>query len=103
RRRGEQAGTACVSDVNDHGGLDGHPIQYIVADAASDPPRHAAAVKDLVENRGVIAFVGQYASQTHQGARQYIEDHHVPVIGGEVSLDLWYQSPMYFPQSPPFE
>ena len=39
------------------------------------------AVKDLVENKHVIAFVAQMASSTHQGAAKYLAQKRVPVVG----------------------
>jgi branched-chain amino acid transport system substrate-binding protein len=91
---------AWVAMINDAGGINGHPIRLLLADDAADPARHAAAVQDLVENQGVIAFVSNWASQTIQAALPYLEANRIPVIGGDSSTNTWFRSPMLFPIAP---
>lgn len=86
-----------VNAVNEAGGLAGHPVEYIVVDDASDPARHRAAVQDLVENRGVLAFVGVFAPQTGNAAREYLESVGVPAIGG--TAPPFGVSPIFFPNA----
>jgi branched-chain amino acid transport system substrate-binding protein len=85
---------------NERGGVGGHPVKVIVVDDGGDPARHQAAVKDLVENHAVLAFVANLASLTASSARAYLEQKQVPVIGGEVSTPIWFDSPMFFPEGP---
>lgn len=85
--------------VNANGGLFGREVRVIVQDDGGDPARYAAAVQDLVENRGVIAFVGQAAVLSARGGLQYLADHAIPVIGTDCSAPEWYEpSPNNFPQ-----
>jgi len=84
--------------VNDHGGVNGHPVKVYVVDDGMDPQRYQAAVKDLVENKHVIAFVDNFAPFTIQAGVKYLEDKRVPVIGGDCAEYVWNQSPMLFPQ-----
>ena len=85
--------------VNANGGLFGREVQVIVQDDGGDPARYAAAVQDLVENRGVIAFVGQAAVLSVRGGLQYLAEHRIPVIGTDCSAPEWYEaSPNNFPQ-----
>ena len=100
---GVQAAQVWVKAVNDRGGINGHPVQYIVVDDGSDPARHRAAVQDLVENRKVVAFVSQWANITHQGASEYIRQKRIPVIGGDVAVALWHENPMYFPNTADYD
>ncbi len=86
--------------INAQGGIKGHPVQLYVEDDASDPAQHAAEVEDLVNNKHVVALVDDWASQTDQGGEQFIDQHQIPVIGGDSSLPLWYQDPMFFPDGP---
>jgi branched-chain amino acid transport system substrate-binding protein len=86
--------------VNDRGGVAGHPVKVIVVDDGSDPARHKAAIRDLVETHGVLAFVANLASITAPAGRAYLEEKQVPVIGGEVSTPIWFESPMFFPEGP---
>ena len=88
--------------VNDHGGVNGHPVKVYVVDDGMDPQRYQAAVKDLVENKHVIAFVDNFAPFTIQAGVKYLEDKHVPVIGGDCAEYVWNQSPMLFPQCPSY-
>ena len=86
--------------VNDHGGVNGHPVKVYVVDDGMDPQRYQAAVKDLVENKHVIAFVDNFAPFTVQSGVKYLESKRVPVIGGDCAEYIWNQSPMLFPQCP---
>src|SRR5438067_1474843 len=88
--------------VNDHGGVNGHPVKVYVVDDGMDPQRYQAAVKDLVENKHVIAFVDNFAPFTIQAGVQYLESKHVQVIGGDCAEYVWNQSPMLFPQCPSY-
>lgn len=84
--------------VNDHGGLAGHRVDVISVDDGQDPARYQAAVKDLVENRHVVAFVAQMAPYTIQASVKYLEEKRIPVIGGDCAEHLWNESPMMFNQ-----
>jgi branched-chain amino acid transport system substrate-binding protein len=88
--------------VNDHGGVNGHPVKVYVVDDGMDPQRYQAAVKDLVENKHVIAFVDNFAPFTIQAGVKYLEQKRVPVIGGDCAEYVWNQSPMLFPQCPSY-
>jgi branched-chain amino acid transport system substrate-binding protein len=88
-----------MRDLNSRGGVDSHPIERIVVDDGGDPARHFAAVRDLVENRNVFAFVmNSMVLSGSQSVRQYLEQNGVPVVGGDVPEPTWYQSPVFFPQ-----
>ncbi len=86
-----------VKAVNAAGGINGHQVQLFVVDDAGDPARHVAALQDLVENKGVIAFVGNFASQTNVTGRAYLERKQIPVVGGDATTPVWFESPMFFP------
>lgn len=88
-----------AASVNARGGLFGREVQVIVQDDGGDPARYAAAVQDLVENRGVIAFVGQGAVLSLRGGMQYLAERGVPVIGTDCAApEWWLPSPNNFPQ-----
>lgn len=88
--------------INDNGGLNGHPVKMLVADAAGDPSRALSIVRDMVENKGVVAFMGNLWVLSASGARSYLEQKRIPVIGGDVATAMWFQSPMFFPQASSF-
>lgn len=97
--RGVQAWAAMV---NSQGGLFGRQVKVIVQDDGGDPARYASAVRDLVENRGVVAFVGNGASLSMRGGTNYLQSKRIPVIGSDCSVPDWFNSPVYFPQCPDF-
>lgn len=91
-----------VSAVNEAGGLFGREVQAIVVDDQGDPAQHLSAIKDLVENRGVVAFVGNYAPLTAPAATSYLESKGVPVIGEDCGIKLYEQNPaVYFSECGP--
>lgn len=86
--------------INARGGLDGHQVKVVVADDSGDPSRHRALVQEFVEQRGVIAFVGNPEALTGAGSVQYLTGAGIPVIGSDGAGDWFYSSPTYFPQGP---
>lgn len=84
--------------VNDRGGVNGHPVELVVGDDAGDPSRHRSLVQEFVEQRKVIAFVGNPEALTGPGSVEYLTAAGVPVIGSEGAGDWFYRSPVYFPQ-----
>jgi branched-chain amino acid transport system substrate-binding protein len=88
--------------VNDNGGLDGHPIKVIVADAGGDPARALSLVRDMVENKGAVAIFGTLMVFSGYGPRDYLEQHKIPIIGGDGTTNAWLESPMYFTSSANF-
>jgi branched-chain amino acid transport system substrate-binding protein len=86
-----------AASVNRRGGICGRPVQVIVSDDGSDPARYGAAVRDLVENRKVVAFVGNGAVLSVQGGIEYHKSSGVPVIGNDCTSEIWYDSPILVP------
>lgn len=86
-----------ASAVNAKGGIAGHPVQVIVADDQSDPARYRSILKDMVENKKVVAFVGNAASSTIPAGKSYLEQVKVPVVGSGDGDPTWQNSPMHFP------
>ncbi len=85
--------------TNDAGGLSGHPVEVLVVDDGNDPARLRAAVQQLVEQRGVIAFVGLLGGFTlSQGVVDYLESKRIPVVGGDRLSTWWQTSKVFFPQ-----
>jgi branched-chain amino acid transport system substrate-binding protein len=95
---GPKAVQAWVQRTNAKGGLDCHPLKYIVADDGGDPAKHASLVQQLVETDGVKAFVQMNAALAGQSAIKYLEKKGVPVIGGDGASSWFYDSPVYYPQ-----
>ena len=95
-----QAVQIWTRSINDRGGLNGHKVRLITADDGADPARHRAIVQDLVENKGVIAFVQNQEGFAGPSAAEYPTQKRIPVINTESSQNYVYDSPMYFPVTP---
>ena len=89
-----------VKAVNDRGGIKGRKVQLVVADDGGDPARHRAAVQDLVENKKVIAFLGNGEAISGASSVEYLTTKQIPVIGNEGGSDWFYSSPVYFAPFP---
>ena len=98
---GPKAVQAWAAMVNARGGIDCHPVEYFIVDDGGDPARHQAAIRDLVENKKVIAFVQMDGPMTADSSVAYLNAHRIPVIGSELAIEMgYYTSPTYFPQGP---
>ena len=84
--------------INSRGGVNGHPVEVIVGDDGGDPSRHLALIQEFVEQRKVIAFVGNPEAVSGTGSVSYINKVGVPEVGSEGANQYFYQSPFYFPQ-----
>ena len=82
--------------INDNGGVDGHRWST-VGDDGGDPVRHRALVQEFVEQRKVIAFVGNPEALTGAGSVEYLTKAGIPVVGSEGAGQWFYESPVYFP------
>ena len=91
---------AWVTATNARGGLNCRQIKYFLEDDGADPNRHRAVVQKFVEERGVIAFVGNNAPFSGFSSIDYINQKKIPVVGGG-GVEPWYygKSPYFFPQA----
>jgi branched-chain amino acid transport system substrate-binding protein len=81
---------AWASWTNAHGGLAGHPVRVIVADAGGDPGKAQAIVRQFVEQDHVAAIFYDYMFTEKQAVLPYLEQKQVPLIGtigGDTSGD----------------
>jgi branched-chain amino acid transport system substrate-binding protein len=93
-----------AATVNRRGGLCGREVKVIVQDDGGDPARYASLVRDLVENRHVVAFVGNGAALSAQGGLEYHRRSGVGVIGTDCTSAFWFDSPVLFsPCATPYQ
>src|SRR5690606_35763156 len=85
--------------VNAAGGLQCHPIRYVVLDDGGNPSTGLAQVRKLVEEEKAIALVYMDAVISGAGTVNYINQHRIPVIGSEGTSPWFYDSPYFFPQA----
>jgi branched-chain amino acid transport system substrate-binding protein len=87
-----------VKHINDRGGVNGHPVDLVVADDRGDSARHRSLVQQLVEG-GVLAFVGNADVLLGPVSVEYLARQGVPRIGGDTGGDWMYSDPLMFPQA----
>jgi branched-chain amino acid transport system substrate-binding protein len=91
---------AWVQDANSRGGLNGHPIKLIMVDDSGDPNRSVSLARRMIEQDGVIFFLGAFAPTTQQALIPLLEEKQVPIVstcGCSPSDD---SSPLVFPIGP---
>lgn len=81
--------------VNAAGGINGHPVEVLVGDNASNEAQAAAIARDFIDNKGVIALT--VGGPTESSAVAYAEKQGVPVIGVAAGAG---DGPMMFKTSP---
>lgn len=96
-KQGSDTMDAWIKQTNASGGVEGHPVEAFFADDKGDPAVGLAAVKDLVENKKVIAIVGSSAGTTQQTWAPYVLEKRIPVVNGSRIDALWFSNPMFFP------
>jgi len=86
-----------VQAVNAKGGINGRQVKLVIVDDGGDPGRNGAAVRQLIDQDHVIAFVGSYAPISFSGGLPAIEKAGLPAIGGDSAEAGWFTSPNAFP------
>jgi len=66
--------------VNEKGGIDGHPLKVVILDNASDEAKSLSAVKKLIEEEKVLAVIGPSQTGTTMAAAKTIEEAKVPMV-----------------------
>jgi len=77
---------AWVAWTNDNGGINGHPVDLTIKDDGGNPTTATAAVKDLIQNKHVVAIVSDLSGADSAWA-PIAEKAGVPVVGGN-AIDL---------------
>ncbi|MBV8095311.1 MAG: ABC transporter substrate-binding protein [Acetobacteraceae bacterium] len=86
---------ACFQCVNDNGGINGRPVQFIMEEETQvDPQQIAALANKLVEEDGVLGIVGSTAINDCNVNEEFYENEGLfPIIAG---VDLkCFQSPQF--------
>ena len=89
-----KAHRAWVSAQNAAGGLNGHPIHLIFKGDRANPGTSISQLHELIGQDHVVAVVD--ISNVDQGWASYIDAHHVPVIGSNISSLLMFSDPNFF-------
>ena len=76
-----------VKKINDAGGANGHPIELIIEDDATDDAKAVAAASKLIEQDGVVAIIGSTGTAATMAVRGDIDRAGIPQVsmaGGTV-------------------
>jgi len=90
-----QAASSWEKWVNAQGGINGHPVQVVVGDSASDPAKGLALVKKMVETDKVLAIHPEDPTLDNAMA-PYATSAGVPVASSYAAYPLWMATPGWF-------
>lgn len=78
-----------VKKINDEGGINGRPLQLVIADDEGDPTKAAIIAKKFIESDKVVAIIGPTRTDTGMAAKPTIEQMKVPTfmtVGGDAVI-----------------
>ncbi len=76
-----------VDEINEAGGLLGHPVELIIEDSEGLPERGTAVMEKLINQDGVVAVGGGYHSSVGRAAKEVAHDNGIPVVFAETWND----------------
>lgn len=79
--------------VDSHGGIAGHQVKLVVMDDGYNPGTSLTDVENMVTGDHIVALFDNSDVDTAWSA--YVEQHQIPVLGGQVSAE-GYVNPMFF-------
>jgi len=74
-----------IDEINEAGGIDGHPIELIIRDDSATPEGALAADQELIA-QNVVAIIGHMISETMMGVWSLVEESGVVFISPTVSM-----------------
>ncbi|MHB1405859.1 MAG: ABC transporter substrate-binding protein [Desulfitobacteriaceae bacterium] len=74
--------------INDAGGINGHPLKIVIYDDESTEAKANLAAKKLIEQDKVLAFVGGTTSGSAQAMLKLAEDAKIPFIAMGAAVQL---------------
>jgi branched-chain amino acid transport system substrate-binding protein len=86
---GVLAANAYFDCVNDNGGVNGHPIQYIYETEQTDPAQDAALARKLVETDGVLGMAGGFSLIECDVNHSYYESKGIGVLNAGIAPSCW--------------
>jgi branched-chain amino acid transport system substrate-binding protein len=75
-----------VKKINGEGGINGRPLQLVIADDEGDPTKAALIAKKFIESDKVTAIIGPTRTDTGMASKPIIEQMKVPTfmcVGGD--------------------
>ncbi|MGQ0624832.1 MAG: ABC transporter substrate-binding protein [Sporichthyaceae bacterium] len=87
-----------AKDINARGGLACHPVTIFVRDDGGDPARAAVAARELINEKKVVAFVGNILALSMKGFLPEMEKSCIPTLGADIGSFEWSTHPCLYPQ-----
>ncbi|MDO8881146.1 MAG: ABC transporter substrate-binding protein, partial [Coriobacteriia bacterium] len=75
-----------VARINEEGGINGHPLEVIIEDDASDVDQAIARTTKLIEQDGVVAIIGSTGTGQSMAMRDVIDAAGIPQVSLAGSL-----------------
>lgn len=69
-----------VEQINKDGGINGSPLELVVADTESDPQKALLAARRLVEREKIVALVGPTRTDTGMAVKAYLQQKQMPTV-----------------------
>lgn len=76
-----------VEEINNNGGIDGHPLELVIMDSKSNETEAALAVKKLIQ-QGVVAIIGSSTSGTTMAMVDSVQKANIPLISCAASIRI---------------
>ncbi len=80
--------------INEQGGINGRKINFVFKDDGYQPPKTVAAVREMVEQDEVFAFVGGVGTATCMAVKDYIVENNVPWFAPASGATYWAYPPV---------
>ncbi|HEY3603075.1 MAG TPA: ABC transporter substrate-binding protein [Sporichthyaceae bacterium] len=90
-----------VAATNACGGLNGHRMKLYFDDDQGDPSTAATKVQNMIQNKKILAFVGNIEVLTIDAVAPIIRRTGIPIIGSDITNSTWFTNPLLFPQGAP--
>lgn len=90
-----------IASQNACGGLNGHRIKMYFEDDQSDPATAITKIQGLIQQKKVLAFVGNIQPLSIDAVIPTINKYGIPMIGGDLVSNTWFDNKLLFPQGSP--
>ncbi len=79
--------------VNEQGGIHGRKIKYFIRDDQYNPAQTKGVVKELVERKGIFAFVGGVGAACGMAVKDYLAQNKVIWVGPSTAINEYVFPP----------
>lgn len=86
---------AFFSAANASGGIAGYTVNLTALDDGGDPGKNTTAARQLVDQKKVIAIVGE-SSCADAASVKYLQGKNIPVVGGWICSPTWLSAKNMF-------